>query len=41
MKGYADKVPENVRQQDNDKLQGYLQEIAQNKKGMEPLMKLI
>lgn len=39
--GYADKVPENVRQADQEKLQGYLQEISQNKRAMEPLMKLI
>lgn len=41
MKGYADKVPENVRKADQEKLNGYEQEIVQNKKGMEPLMKLI
>ncbi len=41
MKGYEQKVPENVRVENDDKLKTYDNEVSENEKSIQDLAKLI
>jgi len=40
MKGYADKVPEKVRKENDDKLEGYKTEFQANEKSIQDLKQI-